>query len=156
EELGEALRLEAVYPTGELLLPEWEQTIRRVFRCAVLPYYGCGEVNSLGYHVRQGEGYRIPEEHAVIEVQDAGGEARLEGDGRFLVTELEQYAMPIIRYMSGDAGRIAPPEDGEPFSRIARLDGRYNSLLMTSGGDLISGVIGTHTFRYFPTVESYR
>ena len=55
--------------------------------------------------------------------------------------------MPIIRYANGDAGKISDHGEGRfPFTRIERLDGRYNSLLITDKGDLISGVIGTHVF----------
>ena len=52
--------------------------------------------------------------------------------------------------------RLSRPNGHFPFSRIERLDGRYNSLLMTDTGDLISGVIGTHVFRHTSSVQSYR
>jgi phenylacetate-CoA ligase len=84
------------------------------------------------------------------------GTARQHGEGRFILTDLDNYAMPIIRYANGDAGKVAPPFDHCPFGRIERLDGRYNSLLMTDTGDLISGVIGTHVFRSTTTVERYQ
>jgi len=65
--------------------------------------------------------------------------------------------MPIIRYVNGDAGQISDSCDsGLPFTRIERLDGRYNSLLMTDTGDLISGAIGPHIFRHVPSVRTYR
>lgn len=157
EEIGEKIEFEAVFPTAELMLPEWEEVIRRKFNCAVLPYYGCGEVNSLGYRSLESDAaYLIPEEHALIEVVQSDGSIHLTGEGQFLITDLDNYAMPIIRYVNGDAGKISAPNGRYPFSRIERLDGRYNSLLMTDTGDLISGVIGTHVFRHLPTVESYR
>jgi phenylacetate-coenzyme A ligase PaaK-like adenylate-forming protein len=65
--------------------------------------------------------------------------------------------MPIVRYCNGDSGKIAAPAGTLPFSRIERLDGRYNSFLLTDTGDLISGVIGTHVFRHLTAaVETYR
>ena len=84
----------------------------------------------------------------MIEVVSDGGEAALSGDGLFLITDLDNYAMPMLRYENGDAGKISGPDgDGSPFSRIERLDGRCNSFLMTDKGALISGVMGTHVFR---------
>jgi phenylacetate-CoA ligase len=156
EELGEPLRFAAVFPTAELLLPEWGEIIQRAFHCAVLPYYGCGEANSLAFSPAHGCAYRIAEEHALIEVANRGGEA-LCGDGRFLITDLDNYAMPILRYENGDAGKISEPGgDGSPFSRIERLDGRFNSFLMTDKGFLISGVIGTHVFKEVTSVKAYQ
>lgn len=155
EEMNESIRFDAVFPTAELLLPDWEETIRNVFACHVLPYYGSGEVGSLGYSRPDSNGYFIPEEHVIIEVLQQGGS--LSGDGAFAITDLDNYAMPIIRYVNGDAGKVSDSSDsGLPFSRIERLDGRYNSFLLTDTGDLISGVIGTHIFRNVPSVRTYR
>jgi phenylacetate-CoA ligase len=156
KQVGERIEFVAAFPTAELMLPEWEETIRATFKCRVLPYYGGGEVDSTGYCAPGSNGYLVPEEHAVIEVADGDGSSRLCGDGRFLLTDLDNYAMPMIRYLNGDAGRIAGPNGKFPYSRIVRLDGRYNSLLMTDTGDLISGVIGTHVFRLTSSVKSYR
>ena len=157
EEMGLTIQFDAVFPTAELLLPEWEDTIRKVFACHVLPYYGSGEVRSLGYCRPDSSGYFIPEEHAIIEVLQKDGSLQLSGDGGFVITDLDNYAMPIIRYVNGDAGKVSDARDsGLPFSRIERLDGRYNSFLLTDSGDLISGVIGTHIFRHVPSVRTYR
>jgi phenylacetate-CoA ligase len=158
EDTGKHIRFDAVFPTAELLLPEWESVIRRAFQCAVLPFYGSGEVNSLGFSRSGAPGYSIPEEHAVIETVTGEGEANLVGDGAFLVTDLDNYAMPLLRYRNGDAGKISECNgSSSPFSQIERLDGRSNSFLMTDKGSLISGVIGTHVFREVPgAVKTYQ
>jgi phenylacetate-CoA ligase len=155
-EKDEVIEFSAAFPTAELMLPEWEEVIRKTFKCSVLPYYGCGEINSLGFSDPEFNGYLIPEEHALIEVMQDDGSTQSYGEGRFLVTDLDSYAMPIIRYTNGDAGKVSACKGRRPFSSIDRLDGRYNSLLMTDAGDLISGVIGTHVFRLTSSVESYR
>jgi phenylacetate-CoA ligase len=158
EELGAHFTFDAVFPTAELLLPEWKDVIGRRFACEVLPYYGCGEVNSLGYTPYGSGSYVIPEENCVIEVgAEHGDETADSGEGRFVITSLANFAMPILRYVNGDAGRLGPPVTPFPHARIERIDGRYNSLLLTDSGDLISGVLGTHVFRHLTTaVETYR
>jgi len=156
QEMKQDIAFNAVFPTAEVMLPEWEEVIRTVFKCAVLPYYGCGEVNSLGYSKLGMTGYFIPEEHALIEVMQKEGTSQLSGEGPFIITDLDNFAMPMLRYVNGDAGKISGANGHCPFSQIERLDGRYNSLLMTDKRDLISGVIGTHVFRLTSSVESYR
>jgi phenylacetate-coenzyme A ligase PaaK-like adenylate-forming protein len=156
KEFDQKIEFTAAFPTAELMLPEWEETIRSTFKCLVLPYYGGGEVDSTGYSAPDSTGYLIPEEHALIEVMQGNDTTQLYGDGRFLLTDLDNYAMPMIRYANGDAGKVSGPDGHFPFSRIERLDGRYNSFLMTDSGDLISGVIGTHVFRFTSSVKSYR
>ena len=155
-QINESVEFTAVFPTAELMLPGWEQSIRKTFNCEVLPYYGCGEVHSLGFSNPSVGGYSIPEEHALIEIMQRDGSILLDGEGRFLLTDLDNYAMPIIRYLNGDAGKISLHSEKHPWRSIERLDGRFNNLLMTDSGDLISGVIGTHVFRHTVSVKRYQ
>jgi phenylacetate-CoA ligase len=156
KQMDQRIRFEAVFPTAELMIPEWEETILSVFKCIVLPYYGCGEVNSLGYHTLSDNSYLIPEEHVIMEVMKDDKSAVQFGTGRFVITDLDNYAMPILRYVNGDAGEIVScTNENLSFSRIKRLDGRYNNFLMNDAGDLVSGAIGPHIFRQFPSVHSY-
>lgn len=157
ERTGARIRLEAVFPTAELLLPGWHETIARAFGAKVLPYYGCGEIQSLGYSCPDAPGYHTCDEHSVIEVETPGGASR-SGDGPFLVTDLDNHAMPMIRYRNGDAGALAPPgcRCGRTLGRITRLDGRVNDILYTTRGDAISGVIGTHTFKMVEGIEQFQ
>lgn len=159
DELGESLSLDAVFPTAELLPDSWRARIKEVFGCKVLPYYGCGECNSLGYTCADDESiYHQCDEHAVMEVDLGDGRSALEGEGAFLITDLDNYAMPVIRYRNGDGGVLAGPgcTCGRSLSRILRLDGRVNDLLVTTGGDTISGVIATHTFRHVKGAKLYQ
>ena len=157
ERFARDVSFDAVFPTAEILLPEWEHTIRQRFRCDVLPYYGCGELNSIGFTPRGERSYCIPEEQCLIELLQDDGSTTRQGDGRFVITSLVNFAMPILRYVNGDAGRIGYTPGKNPYSRIDRLDGRYNSFLITDTGELISGAIGAHLFRHLTgSVHSYR
>jgi len=160
ERSGARIGLEAVFPTAELLLDSWRATIARSFGAEVLPYYGCGEIQSLGYSCPEAEvpTYHTCDEHAVIEVERPGGGASLVGEGAFLVTDLDNHALPLLRYRNGDAGALAPPgcRCGRTLGRITRLDGRVNDVLYTTAGDAISGAIGPHAFKMVEGVEQFQ
>jgi phenylacetate-CoA ligase len=158
EAAGEPLSFRAVLPTAELCPPAWADTMARVFSAQVLPYYGCGEVNSLGYSCPDSGVYHTCDEHVVIEVENDAGNVALEGEGAFLITDLDNQAMPLIRYRNGDAGQLAAPgcPCGRTLGRILRLDGRVNDMLVTTTGARFSGVIATHSFRLIDHVESYQ
>lgn len=162
EQHGLSLTFDAVFPTAELLLAEWGDTIARVFQGKVLPYYGCGELNSLGYACPESSigttVYHTCDEHAIIEIESTSGETGLEGEGAFLITDLDNFATPILRYRNGDAGHIAPAgcACGRSLGRILRLDGRINDVLVTTTGSRFSGVIATHAFRHVENVETYQ
>jgi phenylacetate-CoA ligase len=160
ESAGETLSLDAVFPTAELLPEEWALTIRHAFGAKVLPYYGCGEVQSLAYSCPDSSqpAYHTCDEHSIIEVERPDGTAALVGEGAFLLTDLDNHSMPFLRYRNGDAGVLAGPSCscGRALGRIARLDGRVNDMLVTTAGDAISGVIGTHAFRSIGNVEHFQ
>jgi phenylacetate-CoA ligase len=150
ERAGRPLSLAAVFPTAEPLLEGWRETMARAFGAAILPYYGCGEVQSLGYSCPEAPEpvYHSCDEHAVLEVEQ-GGVAALAGEGAFLVTDLDNHALPLIRYRNGDAGALAPPgcACGRTLGRILRIDGRVSDVLYTTAGAAISGAIGPHAFK---------
>src|SRR5262249_18543101 len=152
------VELGGVLPTARLLVDSGRETIARVFTPRVLPYYGCGEIQSLGYTCPDDASvYHTCDEHAVIEVEGPDGGAALTGEGAFLVTDLDNHAMPLIRYRNRHAA--APVAPGWPcrrtLARIVRLDGRVNDVLYTTAGAAISGVIGTHTFKMVDGVEQF-
>jgi phenylacetate-CoA ligase len=151
ERAGREIRLASVFPTAEPLLDGWRETIARAFGAAVLPYYGCGEVQSLGYSCPEAPEpvYHTCDEHAVIEVEREGGGAALVGEGAFLVTDLDNHALPLLRYRNGDAGALGPPgcACGRSLGRILRVDGRVSDVLFTTAGTPISGAIGPHAFK---------
>lgn len=160
ERSGARLALDAVFPTAEPLLESWRDTIARAFGGAVLPYYGCGEIQSLGYSCPAAEApiYHTCDEHSVIEVEPPGGGASLVGEGPFLVTDLDNHALPMIRYRNGDAGALGPPgcRCGRSLGRVMRIDGRVNDVLYTTGGVAISGAIGPHAFKMVAGVEQFQ
>ena len=110
ENAGLSFSLEAVFPTAEMLPDAWAADIRRTTGARVLPYYGCGEVQSLGYSCPDADSpaYHVSDEHVAIEAESVTGPV-LEGEGPFLVTDLDNLAMPFIRYRNGDAGLLAGP-----------------------------------------------
>lgn len=160
ERQGGTLALEAVFPTAELLPDTWSDTIARVFGAKVLPYYGCGEVQSIAYSCPEAtrQLYHTSDEHVVIEVEQRDGETSLAGEGAFLLTDLDNMAMPLIRYRNGDAGVIAPSgcACGRTLGCITRLDGRVNDVLITTTKNAISGSIGAHAFRLIGHVEHFQ
>jgi len=158
EQAGEHLRLTTVFPTSELCPPDWAETMARVFSAKVLPFYGCGEVNSLGHTCPQGGVYHTCDEHVVIEVEDVGGGSALEGEGAFLITDLDNRAVPFIRYRNGDAGKLAGPgcACGRSLGRIVQLHGRINDMLVASNGARVSGMVAANAFLPIRNVESFQ
>jgi phenylacetate-CoA ligase len=155
------LRLEGVFTTSEHLPLHQRHYIEKVFETRVFDYYGCVEIHSLGYECDRHDGYHIPEEHVLVEtIEDPQEEAGANG-GAFVLTDLDNYYMPIIRYRNGDAGELTaePCACGRTLKRIAHLHGRISDLLRCTDGTLVDGgvidyVLGkTHHIREYCLIQ---
>jgi phenylacetate-CoA ligase len=158
DQAGLDLSFESVFTTAEMIPDQWTERIARVFSARVLPYYGCVEVNSVGFSCPAAPVYHISDEHVIVEVEDVSGQTGLEGAGAFLITDLDNRAMPLIRYRNGDAGRVEGPgcPCGRTLGRVSRLDGRVSDMLVTTAGARISGAIVPHALRLIANVGSYQ
>ncbi len=79
----------------------------------------------------------IYDDHFYPEIVDPDtGEAVPEGEfGELVITTLTKEAQPVIRYRTKDITRIIPEpgSDGRTFTRIARLTGRADDMLIIRG-----------------------
>ena len=137
--------LKSVVCTAEYMPDEWRTRIQTVLGAPVFCYYGCGEINSIGYECAGEEGYIVPEEHVVLEV---GGEQqsvfRDVGNGEACVTALCNYAMPLIRYLNGDLIGLNHAESGHAHVRIVNLHGRVVDQLIRYDGNRVGGAFVPH------------
>jgi len=157
-EKGESLELDAVFTTATQLYPEWAEVIRKAMNCSVFSYYGCGECNSMGYQCKEGEEYHIPEEHVVLEVESDTGETKLAGSGEAILTDLDNYAMPLLRYRNGDLLTLGNPgcSCGRSLGIISKLDGRKYEFFFSMTGNKVSAGFVTHIMRNLEGIDEFQ
>ncbi|MBI5761256.1 MAG: phenylacetate--CoA ligase family protein [Planctomycetales bacterium] len=155
--------IKAIFTTSEYQPLAQRRFVEQTLHTQVYDYYGSVEINSLGYQCSQrGTDYHIPEEHAVIEtLPDPDEQLPEPNGGSFLITDLDNYYMPLIRYRNGDAGVLSdtPCACGRSLKRIGRLYGRISDFLRSTAGTLVYGgtidyVLGdTHHIREFCLIQ---
>jgi len=136
------LDLTGVSVTAGPLLGFERDTIEKAFRCEIFDQYGSGEVHSLGFECEHHAGLHIPIERVYIEFLDLNEDVAIsEGEqGRIIVTSLENYGMPIIRYDTGDLGAIKEEfcSCGRRLPIMSSVVGRKNDLIRLPHGEIIS------------------
>jgi len=153
------IKLKAVYPTAEMLYDFQREQIQKFFSCPVFDCYGSSEVLGLGYECEKNRGYHIPQEHVVIEsVQGDATNPVFYAPGRFLITDLDNYAMPMIRYENGDSGVLSSEECtcGRGLKLISKLYGRVQDFLIAENGNLIPGNFFPHLFRFTKGIDEFQ
>jgi phenylacetate-CoA ligase len=110
--------------------------IKRAWGASVADTFGMSDVwSTMGGACREGEGLHLTVDgHAVLEVvdPDSGAPVAVEdgAGGEFVWTHLRREASPLLRYRSGDLGRVwtARCACGRTSPRI-RIDGRLDDML---------------------------
>ena len=115
--------------------------IARVFGCRVFDCYGSSEVQNIAAECTEGK-MHINADFVVLE------EDRVEGDGPrpFLVTSLQNYSMPFIRYRNEDCGYLSSETCmcGNHFPLMRLEIARTSDNFIFPGGRVVHGEFFTH------------
>ncbi len=120
---------------------------------------GATEVGAHGFSCSARDGVHINESEFIVEVLDArSGEARDEGDGELVLTNLGRWGMPVIRYRTGD--RVSAVRGscscGRTLVKLAGgIAGRIDDMVTVRGVNVFPSAIEA-IVRRFGEVGEYR
>lgn len=140
--------IRAVMTTGEMLFPAQKRLLEIAFAAPVYSYYGSNEISALAFECENGSKH-ITDEHAIIETVDDQDNVVWEKPGRILVTDLDNHAMPLIRYEIGDIGVLSQGicKCGRELLVLKELHGRQQDALFNKNGDSLSATFFAGRFR---------
>ncbi len=113
--------------------PALRRTVERVWGCSVFEHYGLTE-SGLGCAVEcpAHSGLHIRHDALYLEIVDpVSGQPRPAGEwGEIVLTTLTRQALPLLRYRTGDKGRLltAPCGCGCLLPRLDTVAGRFSEL----------------------------
>jgi len=128
--------LREVRTLGESPDESLRELCHEVWNVPMTDLYSCQEAGYLALQCPQHNHYHVQAENAFLEVVDDHGRACAPGEvGRVLVTSLNNFATPLIRYEIGDYAEVGEPCSccrGLPV--LKRIMGRYRNLLTLPDG----------------------
>lgn len=144
-------RPNGIISAGETLQLHQKEVIEKVFKTKIYNRYGCREVGHIANECNKHDGLHYSADDLVIEVIDNDGQICKEGViGNLLITDLNNYAFPMIRYNIGDLGAIATYSDcgcGSTLPKLKTVAGRSFDIIHGLNGNKVSGTFWTLTFR---------
>ncbi|MHA1733580.1 MAG: phenylacetate--CoA ligase family protein [Promethearchaeota archaeon] len=152
----EPVRPKAMLPTAVALSPKVRTYLEDTFGCPVIDWYSLTETGPLGYACRDGGGYHLLPPDVHLEVLDEGGRPVGDGEvGEITVTGGRNPYLPLVRYRTGDWGRISRHKCGcgDPMPRIVDLEGRRPVIFQKSSGDVVNNADVAAVIRKFPILE---
>ena len=130
--------LKGVIAISEELTAGMRTYVERRFGTPVHQNYGLNEIGLVATRCDAGR-YHVHSEHCLVEIVDQAGRACAPGEtGRIIVTALTNFAMPLIRYDTGDLAEAV--SGGCPCNRtlpsFGDIVGRYSRIAFLPKGTL--------------------
>jgi phenylacetate-CoA ligase len=114
-------KLKMIKGTSEKIYPHYHDVVMRVFGQKIISEYGAAETGIIAYECPQGN-MHVNDENVIVEVID----------GEAVVTNLNAYSLPIIRYKLGDAitmDDITQCTCGRKSAIISEVHGRVGKVI---------------------------
>jgi len=129
-------QLRGILVGAEKLYDFQQELIEEVFGCPVYNRYGCTEFSNVASECKERRGMHINIDRVWVEVLDAGGEPVEDEVGDLVITDLDNFAMPLIRYRIGDRGILSTESCscGINFPLLKDVVGRESQMLVTPQG----------------------
>lgn len=142
QELGhEPPQVNSLLTHGEDLTSVTRLTVEQMWNVVIRDIYGLQETGCIAWQCESGDYYHIDEERILIEIIDDGGNSVPDGEiGEVVVTNLVNYAMPLIKYKTSDYAAIIRDscECGRALLGIRRLQGRTRGFIRLPNGKVFN------------------
>jgi phenylacetate-CoA ligase len=134
------------------MLPEpSRRIIEGAFECGVFDKFGSREFSGIAYECEAHDGHHIVSECYVVEILKNGKPVAPGEMGEVVITDLNNYCLPFIRYRLGD---LAVAMDntiqcrcGRGLPRIGNIEGRVQAIIIGSNGEYIPSAFFGHFFK---------
>jgi phenylacetate-CoA ligase len=125
---------------SEGLSAETRLKLEKLFTCSVVSRYSNLENGIIAQQLFGEDAFLVNTASYYIEIlSQQSDEVLTDGNlGKIVVTDLYNYAMPMIRYDTGDLGSIVN-KDGKTY--IERIEGRKLDVLFDTSGEVVSSYI---------------
>lgn len=144
---------------SEMLYDRTRQEMERYFGCRCISRYSNEENGILAQDVDVNNLFLLNEAHYYIEIMkmDSNEPAPIGEIGRVVVTDLFNYAMPMIRYDTGDVGSLEiVSHAGINHRAISNFGGRKCDMIFDAQGNLLSPHVITNLLWSFPEIRQFQ
>lgn len=144
--------------SAEVLYPHQREKIERTFGCKILNRYGTRELGGVACECPEQMGLHISAEDVYIEILRDELPVPIGQEGDIVVTVLNNYAMPFLRYHIGDIGQLssATCRCGRGLPLMEVVQGRATDMFKTRHGQSVHGEYFTHLFYGINEVEQFQ
>jgi phenylacetate-CoA ligase len=149
---------DAIICSSETLYPYQRELIEETFGCKIFNRYGSREFGDLAMECEKHAGLHVATDRFLPEFIKDGRPAKVGEVGEILVTDLDNWGMPFIRYQIGDLG---VPTDrqcacGRGLPLIESIEGRTFDMIHTPQGKSLGGTFWTILLRSVAGIDAFQ
>lgn len=143
----------AIMTSAQIMPPQVREVIECEFKTHVFDKYGSREFSGIAYECDHHEGHHVMAESYVVEILKDGQPAKSGELGEVVITDLNNFAVPLVRYRIGDLAIALDPNEicscGRGLPRIGRIEGRAQAIIFCANGTWLPGTFFAHFFKEY-------
>jgi len=150
--------LREVRTISEALPDGLRELCKKTWGVELVDAYSTIELGYLALQCPEHEHYHVQSEGVLLEVLDDDGRSCAPGEvGRVIVTDLHNYAFPLIRYEIGDYAEVGESCDcGRGLPVLKRIMGRYRNIITTPSGERRYPQLGIQDLHEIAPVQQFQ
>ncbi len=138
--------LKEIRTIGETLKPDYRDLFNQAWGAKTKDIYTCEEVGYMALQCPEHDHYHVMSENIILEVVDDDNQPCRPGEvGRVLITSLQNFNTPLIRYELGDMAEFGEPcSCGRTLPVLKMIHGRKRNRLILPNGESRFAYLGEH------------
>jgi phenylacetate-CoA ligase len=150
--------LRQILTIGETLSPDVRMRATEVFNAEVSDMYSSQEVGNIAIQCPASQLYHVMAENLIVEILTEDGRRAGEDEaGRVVLTDLNNFATPLIRYDIGDYAQAGPRcSCGRGLPTLKHILGRERNLILMPNESRHWPLVGYHEFRDIAPIVQYQ
>ena len=130
--------LQHIATFSDLLRPEARVICKQAWGVPIVDMYSSAEIGYIALQCPASENYHIQSESVFVEILNEEGRVCAPGEvGRVIATPRHNFAMPLLRYHSGDLAEVGECDCGRGLPVIRRIMGRTRSTVTLPNGETL-------------------
>jgi phenylacetate-CoA ligase len=151
----------AVMSSAQVLPENVRAVIEEGLNTTVYDKYGAREFSGIAYQCGESPDHHVMDESYIVELLVSGRPAAPGEVGEVVITDLNNFSVPLIRYRIGDLAmavdNTTPCPCGRALSRIGRIQGRTQAIVHCGNGTWLPGTFFHHFFKdYDYAIRSFQ
>jgi len=151
--------LRGIISSGESLNTHQREIIEKAFQVKVFNRYGCRDVGPIAHECETHNGLHVFSSHVYVEIINEKGQHCQPGQlGEIVVTDLDNYAFPFVRYKIGDIGVWSSEKCncGRDLPLLKSVMGRTFDLIIGTNGNRVPGNYFTLLRNKFKSIDQFQ